>query len=142
MPSPGRRCGSCAPVAVIGASEDPTRIGGRPLRYLKESGFRGAVWPVNPRRDRVQGLEARPHVNEVPGPIDVAVVAVAASKVLETIEACAAKGVGAAVVFTSGFAAAHAEVVESVDVNPFVVLPEGEGGLAVDALIVERTATT
>ena len=91
-------------VAVIGASEDPTRIGGRPLRYLKESGFRGAVWPVNPRRDRVQGLEAWPHVNEVPGPIDVAVVAVTASKVVETIEACAAKGVGAAVVFTSGFA--------------------------------------
>ena len=91
-------------VAVIGASEDPSRIGGRPLRYLKESGFQGAVWPVNPRRDRVQGLEARPHVTEVPGPIDVAVVAVTASKVLETIEACAAKGVGAAVVFTSGFA--------------------------------------
>ena len=39
-----------------------------------------------------------------------------------------------------GFAAAHADKVESVDVNPFVVLPEGEGGLALDALIVERTA--
>ena len=91
-------------VAIIGASEDPTRIGGRPLRYLKESGFKGAVWPVNPRRDKVQGLEARPHIAEVPGVIDVAIVSVTASKVLDTIEACAAKGVGAAVVFTSGFA--------------------------------------
>ena len=91
-------------VAVVGASEDPTRIGGRPLRYLKEFGFRGKVWPVNPRRDRVQGIEARPDIGEVPGPIDVAVVAVAAANVPETIEACAECGVGAAVVFTSGFA--------------------------------------
>ena len=91
-------------VAVIGASEDPTRIGGRPLRYLKEFGFQGKVWPVNPRRDRVQGIEARPDIGEVPGPIDVAVVAVAAANVPETIEACAECGVGAAVVFTSGFA--------------------------------------
>ena len=91
-------------VAVIGASEDPTRIGGRPLRYLKEFGFQGKVWPVNPRRDRVQGIEARPDIGEVPGPIDVAVVAVAAPNVPETIEACAECGVGAAVVFTSGFA--------------------------------------
>ena len=91
-------------VAVIGASEDPTRIGGRPLRYLKEFGFRGEVWPVNPRRDRVQGIEARPDIAEVPGPIDVAVVAVAAANVPETIEACAECGVRAAVVFTSGFA--------------------------------------
>lgn len=91
-------------VAVIGASEDPTRIGGRPLRYLKEFGFRGEVWPVNPRRDRVQGIEARPDIADVPGPIDVAVVAVAAANVPGTIEACAKRGVGAAVVFTSGFA--------------------------------------
>ena len=91
-------------VAVIGASEDPTRIGGRPLRYLKEFGFQGKVWPVNPRRDRVQGIEARPDIGEVPGPIDVAVVAVAAANVPKTIEACAECGVGAAVVFTSGFA--------------------------------------
>ena len=91
-------------VAVIGASEDSTRIGGRPLRYLKEFGFRGKVWPVNPRRGRVQGIEARPDIGEVPGPIDVAVVAVAAANVPETVEACAECGVGAAVVFTSGFA--------------------------------------
>ena len=91
-------------VAIIGASEDPTRIGGRPLRYLKESGFRGEIWPINPRRERVQGLEARPAIGDVPGPVDVAVVAVNADRVLETIESCAGHGVGAAVVFTSGFA--------------------------------------
>ena len=91
-------------VAIIGASQDRTRIGGRPLRYLKESGFEGDIWPVNPRRDRVQGIEAWPDIAEVPGAIDVAVVAVRAERVLEAIEACADRGVGAAVVFTSGFA--------------------------------------
>ena len=91
-------------VAIVGATEDPTRIGGRPLRYLKESGFQGEIWPVNPRRDRVQGIEARPDIAEVPGPIDVAIVAVPAAATLRTIEDCAERGVGAAVVFTSGFA--------------------------------------
>ena len=91
-------------VAIIGASQDPTRIGGRPLRYLKESGFQGEIWPVNPRRERVQGIEARPRIAEVPGAIDVAIVAVRAEQVLDVVEACAERGVGAAVVFTSGFA--------------------------------------
>ncbi|MCY4470122.1 MAG: acetate--CoA ligase family protein [Thiotrichales bacterium] len=91
-------------VAVIGATEDPTRIGGRPLCYLKKSGFQGDIWPVNPRRDRVQGIEARPNIAEVPGAVDVAIVAVPAANTVPTIEDCAARGVGAAVVFTSGFA--------------------------------------
>ena len=96
-------------VAIIGASDDPTRIGGRPLRYLKESGFEGAIWPVNPRRDRVQGIEAYPNVGDVPGGIDVAIVAVPAGMTLDTLEACAGHGVRAAVVFTSGFAETGAE---------------------------------
>lgn len=96
-------------VAVIGASDDPIRIGGRPLRYLKESGFEGAIWPVNPRRERVQGLEARPSIAEVPGEVDVAIVTVRADRTLGAIEACAERGVGAAVVFTSGFAEMDAD---------------------------------
>ena len=96
-------------VAIIGASDDPTRIGGRPLRYLKESGFEGAIRPVNPRRDRVQGIEAYPDVGEAPGEIDVAIVAVPAGITLETLEACAGRGVKAAIVFTSGFAETDAD---------------------------------
>ena len=96
-------------VAIIGASDDPNRIGGRPLRYLKESGFEGAIRPVNPRRDRVQGIEAYPDVGEAPGEIDVAIVAVPAGITLETLEACAGRGVKAAIVFTSGFAETDAD---------------------------------
>ena len=96
-------------VAIVGASEDPTRIGGRPLRHLREFGFRGEIRPVNPRRDRVQGMPAWPDIAAVPGTVDVAVVAVAAESALETVEACAARGVRAAVVFTSGFAETDAD---------------------------------
>ena len=96
-------------VAIVGASEDPTRIGGRPLRYLRESGFRGAIRPVNPRRDRVQGVPAWPDISAVPGTVDVAIVAVPAGSAVATVEACAARGVRAAVVFTSGFAETDAD---------------------------------
>ena len=96
-------------VAIIGATEDPTRIGGRPLRYLRESGFQGEIWPINPRRARIQGIEARPDIAAVPGIIDVAIVAVPALRAVETIEACADRGVGAAVVFSSGFAETGAD---------------------------------
>jgi len=91
-------------VAIIGASDDATRIGGRPLRYLLERGFRGDVYPVNPRRDTVQGLPALASVADAPGPVDLAVVAVPAAAVSTALEECAESGVGAAVVFTSGFA--------------------------------------
>ena len=46
-------------VAVVGASDDPTRIGGRPIAYMKAQGFQGSVWPVNPRRQRVQDRASR-----------------------------------------------------------------------------------
>ena len=44
-------------VAVIGGSDDPTRIGGRPIRYMKDAGFPGVIYPVNPKHDRIQGLK-------------------------------------------------------------------------------------
>ena len=96
-------------VAIIGASNDPTRIGGRPLRYLKEAGFEGAIRPVNPRRAQVQGVDAYPSIDEVPEVVDAVVVAVPAENAVATIEACAERGVGAAVVFTSGFAETDTE---------------------------------
>ena len=91
-------------VAVIGASNDRTRIGGRPIRYLQDAGFAGRVYPVNPRHAEVQGLAALPDIAAVPEAVDLAIVAVPAPRVVETVEACAARGVRAAVVFSAGFA--------------------------------------
>ncbi|MES2537123.1 MAG: acetate--CoA ligase family protein [Pseudomonadota bacterium] len=91
-------------VAVIGASDDPSRIGGRPLQYLKRAGFAGAVYPVNPNRSTVQGLAAYPDVAAIPFPVDVAIIALPAEQVVTAIEACARKGVKAAIIFSAGFA--------------------------------------
>ena len=93
-----------ASVAVIGASNDPTRIGGRPIRYLRAAGYAGRLYPVNPRHKEVQGLGAFPHISEVPEAVDLAIVAVPAPSVVDTIEACAARGVRIAVIYSAGFA--------------------------------------
>ena len=96
-------------IAILGASDDPARIGGRPLRYMIEAGFDRPIYPVNPKRDTVQGLKAYPAIADVPGPVDCALVAVPANIVVETLEACAAEGVKSAVIFSSGFAEMDAE---------------------------------
>ena len=90
-------------VALIGASNDPNRIGGRPLRYLRESGFSGDVWPVNPSRRKVQGIAAFASLADLPGTPDVAIIAVPAAAVARAMEDCAARGVKAAIVFSAGF---------------------------------------
>lgn len=91
-------------VAILGASDDSAKIGGRPLRYLQESGFQGRVYPINPRRETVQGLPAYPDIHAVPGDIDLAIVALPAEHVLTTIEACAERGVRTVILFSAGFA--------------------------------------
>ena len=98
-----------AGVAVIGASDDPSRIGGRPLRYLREGGYRGAVFAVNPRRETVQGARAWASVSDLPSVPDAAILALPAAATPGALEACADKGVGAAVVFSAGFAETGAE---------------------------------
>jgi len=91
-------------VAVVGASRDPTRIGGRPIAFLKDAGFAGAVYPVNAKYPEVQGLRAYPDIEKIPGPVDVAIISVPARDVIATIAACGRKGVKGAIVFSSGFA--------------------------------------
>src|ERR1700743_2244097 len=90
-------------VVVVGASDNPERIGGRLLSYLIEAGFEGAIHPVNPNRATVQGLTAVPTVMDLEGGHDVALLAVAADMVRDTLEQCAAREVKAAVVLSAGF---------------------------------------
>ncbi|HET8643584.1 MAG TPA: GNAT family N-acetyltransferase, partial [Pseudonocardiaceae bacterium] len=90
-------------VAVIGASADPSKIGHAVLRNLVEGGFTGPVYPVNPQGNPVRGMYAYPDIVQVPGPVDLAVVAVPAQGVAEVADACLAKGVKALVVVSAGF---------------------------------------
>jgi acyl-CoA synthetase (NDP forming) len=91
-------------IAVLGASSDPTRIGGRPIAYLKAQGFKGAIYPVNPNRTEVQGLQAFPSVAALPETPDVAIVAVGAEIAPQAVEDLAKRGTKAALMFTAGFA--------------------------------------
>lgn len=96
-------------VAVLGASRDPARIGNRLVQALVENRFAGPIYPVNPKATQVTGLQAYPSVRNVPGPVDLAIIAVPRDAVLTAVDECAAKGVRAVVVISAGFAEVNAE---------------------------------
>jgi acyl-CoA synthetase (NDP forming) len=91
-------------IALVGASDNVARIGGRPLRYLRDSGFSGLVYPINPNRDTVQGLPAFASVAALPDVPDLALLALPAAQTVQAVEECAARGVKGAIVFSAGFA--------------------------------------
>jgi acyl-CoA synthetase (NDP forming) len=90
-------------VAVIGASENPNKIGGRPLLYLSRFGFKGKVYPINPNRKEAQGYKAFPNLVALPEVPEVAIIAVPGDSAVDAVTECAAAGVKVAVVMTSGF---------------------------------------
>lgn len=91
-------------VAVIGASRERGTIGGEIFHNLLSYGFNGPVYPVNPRATVVQSVPAYQSVEDIPGPVDLAVIAVPAAEVNTVAEACGRKGVRALVVISAGFA--------------------------------------
>jgi acetate---CoA ligase (ADP-forming) len=90
-------------VAVIGASDNPHKVGGRPILYMQRYGYRGAIYPVNPGRATVQGLRAFARLEDLPEAPELAIVAVAGEEAVRAVESCAAHGVRVAVVMASGF---------------------------------------
>ncbi len=91
-------------VAVIGASRKRKTIAAEVFANLLHSGFTGAVYPVNPASPVVQSVKAWPSVEDIPDPVDLAVIVVPAAQVLDAVEACGRKGVRGIVVITAGFA--------------------------------------
>lgn len=91
-------------VAIVGATPDPRRVGGRPLSFLLRFGFPGAIYPVNPKYEAIEGVRCYPSVKEVPEPADMAIIAVPASRVIEAVRECQVAGIPAMTIYTSGFA--------------------------------------
>ena len=91
-------------VAVVGASRDPSSVGRRVLSALASGGFRGPVYPVNPKAAEIAGVPCYPSVRDLPEPVDLAVIAVPARAVAGVVDDCAARGVRALVVISAGFA--------------------------------------
>lgn len=96
-------------IAVVGASRDPDSFGHRVVRYLVEGGFQGLIYPVNNRAKVIHSLPCYPRMDKVPGPVDLAVIVVPASKVIEVVDQCAKKGVRGIVVISAGFKEAGAK---------------------------------
>ncbi|MFH1489652.1 MAG: CoA-binding protein [Pseudomonadota bacterium] len=90
-------------VAVIGASNRTGSWGNRITQGLIASRYPGALYPVNSTTDNVLGLKAYPGLREIPGPVDLAVVAIPAESLWKTLEDCALKGVKGVVIISSGF---------------------------------------
>lgn len=96
-------------IAVIGASADATKIGGRPVHLLRRHGYAGAIYPINPKGGEIQGLPAYARLADTPQAPELALIAVPAAHAVQAVEDCAARGVRAVVVLSSGFAEAGAE---------------------------------
>ncbi|MBT2508072.1 acetate--CoA ligase family protein [Streptomyces sp. ISL-98] len=91
-------------VAVVGASNEPGKIGNSVMRNLVDGGFPGEIHPVNPRADDILGRKAYKSVTDVPGEVDVAVFAIPAKFVAAALEEVGRKGIPNAVLIPSGFA--------------------------------------
>ena len=89
-------------IAVVGASREPGKVGYQILYNLK-SGFRGEIYPVNPRAKSILGLKAYPSLLEIPGEIDLAVIAVPAAIVPRVLEDAGKKKIEAVIVISAGF---------------------------------------
>ncbi|RZL93539.1 MAG: CoA-binding protein [Variovorax sp.] len=93
-------------VAVIGASDDITKIGGRPVQLLRKYGYAGAIYPINPKGGTIQGLQAYASILDTPTAPDMAILAVPAQATLQAVRDCATRGVRGVIVLSTGFAEA------------------------------------
>jgi len=100
---------SPASIAIIGASQDFTKITGKPLYYLRKHSYQGRIYPVNPRYTSIDGIPCYPSIKDVPDDIDLALIAVNFRMVPQVLMECVEKGVKFATIFSSGFAEAGDE---------------------------------
>lgn len=90
-------------VAVIGASRNPRKIGHIIVSQMIKAGFRGKLFPVNPKATEISGLKAYPSILDVPEEVDLAIISIPARFTVQVVEQCGKKGVKAVVVVSGGF---------------------------------------
>ena len=99
-------------IAVVGASGDPEKLTGRPVGYLQKFGFRGKIFPVNPRLSTIAGLTCYPDVRSLPEAPDVGLVLIAPELAEAAVRDLAARGTAAAIVLAGGYAEIGAAGIE------------------------------
>jgi acetyltransferase len=90
-------------VAVIGASREQQKLGHGVVRNLQSVRYDGPVYPVNPREDEILGYKVYSSVDEVPDPVDLAVIVVPAPMVAAQVEACGKRGIRGVIIISGGF---------------------------------------
>jgi acetyl coenzyme A synthetase (ADP forming)-like protein len=90
-------------VAIVGASPSPGKLGHAVLQNVIQYGYKGRIYPINPKANEILGLPAYPSVKDVPGPVDLAVILVPAKAVPGVMDECGQKGITGAVVISAGF---------------------------------------
>ena len=92
-----------AAIAVVGASEDTNKTGGRALDFLKRFGFPGRIFAVNPTTDSIQGLTTHARIQDLPVVPELVIIALPGALVTQTVRQCAEFGVKVVIVTSSGF---------------------------------------
>lgn len=91
-------------VAVVGASADPAKVGNNVLVNIIDGGYEGAIYPVNPKADVINGKKCYPSLGAIPGEVDLAVIVIKRNLVIPVLKQCAEKNIRAVIVITAGFA--------------------------------------
>lgn len=117
-----------ASVAVVGATDDLGKPGGRCLAFLQRYGYRGRIYPINPKYETIRDLPCFADLKSLPGPVEMVVLLVPAKSVPRYLREAAAAGAKAAVVCSSGFAEAGEDGVRLQD---DLVRAASESGMAV-----------
>ena len=124
-------------IAIVGASPDESRLGGKPMAFLKRYGYSGTVYPVNPRYAQIADYRCYPSLRSIPAPVDHAIVVVPAARVLSVLQDAAAMGIPTVTIFSSGFAEVGAEgrdmqdhLAQAIGATPMRVIGPNSVGLA------------
>ena len=92
-----------ASIAIIGATPDTKKVGGRPIRYLRRYDYRGRIYPINPKYDVVQELRCFASLAALPERPDMAIIALPADAAIDAAKACVKAGIPALTIYSSSF---------------------------------------
>ena len=99
-------------IAIVGASQDLITISGQPLKHLQSHGYRGKLYPVNPKYPEILGVKCYPSLDALPETPDLVLVLINAARVAEILRECGKKGVPYAIIFSSGYSEIGGEGIE------------------------------
>ena len=90
-------------IAIIGASQDLITISGQPLKHLRSHGYKGGLYPVNPKYAEISGVKCWPSIESLPETPELGLILVNATRVADMLTACGKKGIPYVIIFSSGF---------------------------------------